>query len=107
MADIYIVKIGKKSIRKKIVLYICINKDDKMKTTVLKKEMFDAINIIEDTGFLKAINLLLHEKSKEYEYELSENEKVELDNLRDQHKAGKSKSFTMAEVRKMAKDKLG
>ncbi len=78
-----------------------------MKTTVLKKEMFDAINIIEDTGFLKAINFLLHEKSKEYEYELSEKEKEELDNLRDQHKAGKSKSFTMAEVRKVAKDKLG
>jgi signal-transduction protein with cAMP-binding, CBS, and nucleotidyltransferase domain len=78
-----------------------------MKTTVLKKEMFDAINIIEDTGFLKAINLLLHEKSKEYEYELSEIEKDELDNLRDQHKVGKSKSYSMADVRKMAKDELG
>jgi len=78
-----------------------------MKTTVLKKEMFDAINIIEDTGFLKAINLLLHEKSKEYEYELSEKEKEELDSLRNEHKAGKSKSYTMAEVIKMAKDELG
>jgi len=78
-----------------------------MKTTVLKKEMYDAINIIEDTGFLKAINLLLNEKSKEYEYELSEKEKEELDSLRAQHKAGKSKSFTMAEVRKMAEKELG
>lgn len=78
-----------------------------MKTTVLKKEMHDAINIIEDTGFLKAINLLLNEKSREYEYELSEKEKDELDSLRAQHKAGKSKSYSMTDVRKTAQEELG
>ena len=63
-----------------------------MKATVIKKELHHAIYVINDTDFLKAIYVLLNEKSKEYEYELSTEEKQELDYLRKQHKSGKSKS---------------
>ena len=77
-----------------------------MKSVAIKKEMHHAIDIIEDKYFLKAVYIILNEKSKEYEYELSEGEKKELDNLKKQHISGKSKSFTVAEVRKHAYSKL-
>lgn len=77
-----------------------------MKATAIKKEMHNAIDLIEDTDFLKAVRLILHEKSKEYEYELGAEELKELEHLKKQHKAGKSKSYTMAEVRKHAHSKL-
>ncbi len=77
-----------------------------MKTLSIKKELHTAIDVIEDKEFLKAIHLLLNEKSKEYTYELSEEEKKELDMLSKQHKSGKSKSYSMEEVRKQAHSKL-
>ncbi len=77
-----------------------------MKTLSIKKELHTAIDVIEDKEFLKAIHLLLNEKSKEYTYELSEEEKKELDMLSKQHKSGKSKSYSMDEVRKQAHAKL-
>lgn len=77
-----------------------------MKVTAIKKELHQAIDVIDDTHFLKAIGLLLQQKSKEYVYELSDEEKEELDALRKQHKAGKSKSYSVDEVRKLALAKL-
>jgi hypothetical protein len=77
-----------------------------MKATAIKKEMHHAIDVIDDTDFLKAIYVLLNEKSKEYEYELSDEEKEELNNLRKQHKSGKSKSYTLAEVREKALSRI-
>ena len=77
-----------------------------MKAIAIKKEMHHAIDLIEDKDFLKAINILLNEKSKEYEYDLSAAEKKELDNLRKLHISGKSKSYTVAEVRKNVHNKL-
>lgn len=77
-----------------------------MKSLAIKKELHHVIDVIEDKEFLKAIYVLLNEKSKEYDYELSENEKKELDHLSNLHKAGKSKSFSMEEVRKYAHSKL-
>lgn len=73
-----------------------------MKTLSIKKELHTAIDVIEDKEFLKAIHLLLNEKSKEYTYGFSEEEKKELDQLSKQHKSGKSKSYSMDEVRKQA-----
>jgi hypothetical protein len=77
-----------------------------MKGATIKQEMHHAIDIIEDKDFLKAVHIILNEKSKEYEYELNEKEMKELDALRRQHKSGKSKSYTVAEVRKYAYGKL-
>jgi pyruvate dehydrogenase complex dehydrogenase (E1) component len=77
-----------------------------MKALAIKKEMHHAIDLIEDKDFLKAIHTILNEKSKEYAFELSEDEKKELDATRKQYKLGKSKSYTVAEVRKQAYSKL-
>lgn len=77
-----------------------------MKTDSLKKELHTVIDIIDDKVFLKAIYVLLNEKSKEFNYELSIDQKKELEHLSKQHKTGKSKSYSMAEVRKLAHLKL-
>jgi hypothetical protein len=77
-----------------------------MKALAIKKEMHHAIDLIEDKDFLKAIHTILNEKSKEYAFELSEDEKKELDAAHKQYKLGKSKSYTVAEVRKQAYSKL-
>jgi hypothetical protein len=77
-----------------------------MKATAIKREMHHAIDIIGDEDFSKAVHIILNKKSKEYENELNEDEKKELDALRKQHKSGKSKSYTVAEVRKYAYGKL-
>jgi hypothetical protein len=77
-----------------------------MSASALKKDIYRAVDNIDDENFLKVVYLLLNEKSKEFEYEFSAAEKKELDNLHKLHKAGKSKSYTMDEVRKHAHSKL-
>lgn len=77
-----------------------------MKTIAIKKEMHKAIDVIEDPDFLQAVYLILNEKSKDYEFELTEEEKKELDHLKKEHKAGKSKSYTMDELRRNAQLRL-
>lgn len=42
-----------------------------MKAETLKKAMHQAIDLIDDKDFLKAIHTLLNEKSKEYEFFLA------------------------------------
>lgn len=77
-----------------------------MKAIAIKKEMHHAIDVIEDKDFLKAIYVLLNDKSKEYDYELSTSDKKELDELRKQNKAGKLKSVSLAQIRKEAFSRL-
>ncbi len=77
-----------------------------MTTKSLKKELHHAIDVIEDSLFLKAIYTLLNEKSKEYDFDLSENQKEELDRRVKAHKEGKSKSYSINEVKKYALSKL-
>ncbi|MDP2385349.1 MAG: hypothetical protein Q8M29_03185 [Bacteroidota bacterium] len=73
-----------------------------MKVSEIKKEMLQSIETIEDKEFLKAINLILSEKTKEYDYELSDSDKHELDELKKLRKAGKTKSYSLDEVRQNA-----
>ncbi|MBK6835150.1 MAG: hypothetical protein IPG89_13105 [Bacteroidetes bacterium] len=73
-----------------------------MKASEIKKEMYESIEVIEDKEFLKAINLLLNEKTKEYDFDLSDSDKKELDELKKLRKAGKTKSYTVNEVRENA-----
>ena len=73
-----------------------------MKAIAIKKEMHHAIDVIEDKDFLKAVYVILNEKSKEYDYNLSDDDKKELDELDKQNKAGKLKSVTLAQIRKEA-----
>ena len=77
-----------------------------MNATAIKQEMHNAIDVINDKEFLKAVYVILNEKSKEYDLELNTEEINELENLRKQHKLGKSKSYTVAEVRKREISKL-
>ena len=73
-----------------------------MKALAIKKEMHHAIDVIEDKDFLKAVYVILNEKSKEYDYNLSDDDKKELDELEKQNEAGKLKSVTLAQIRKEA-----
>ena len=73
-----------------------------MTTTAIKKEMHHAIDVIDDKDFLKAIYVLLNDKSKEYDFELTDSDKKELDILKKQNKAGKLKSVSLAQIRKEA-----
>lgn len=77
-----------------------------MKAMAIKKEMHHAIDVIEDKDFLKAIFVLLNDKSKEYDFNLSDDDKIELDDLRKQNKAGKLKSVNLAQIRKEAYSRL-
>jgi hypothetical protein len=77
-----------------------------MKAIAIKKEMHHAIDVIEDKDFLNAIHILLNNKSKEYDYELSDEDKKELDALKKQNKAGKLKSVTLSQIRKEATSRL-
>lgn len=76
-----------------------------MKAIAIKKEMHHAIDVIEDKDFLKAVYVILNEKSREYDYELSDDDKVELDSLKKQNKAGKLKSVSIDQIRKNAYSK--
>ena len=73
-----------------------------MKTIAIKKEIHHAIDLIEDKDFLKAVYVILNEKSREYDYELRDDDKVELDSFKKQNKAGKFKSLSIEQIRKDA-----
>ncbi len=77
-----------------------------MKATAIKKDMYQAIDVIEDKDFLKAVYLILNEKSREYQYELKDEDKEELDRLKKQNKAGKLKSVSLEQIRKNAFSKV-
>ena len=77
-----------------------------MTTKSLKKELHNAIDVIDDSSFLKAIYTLLNEKSKEYDFDLSEKQKEELNRRVKAHKEGKSKSYSINEVKKYSFSKL-
>jgi hypothetical protein len=79
-----------------------------MTTTTLKKQLHKAIDDMPDTGFLKAVHALFKEYSLSYDnnYQLSPAEKEELDEQKKLHKAGKTKSYTESQVRKMALSSL-
>ncbi|MCG3167742.1 MAG: hypothetical protein POELPBGB_03537 [Bacteroidia bacterium] len=79
-----------------------------MTTIAIKKELHKAVDNMPDAGFLKAVYALFKEYSQNYntDFELSPDVKSELDKERKLHKAGKSKSYSVAEVRKIALGKL-
>jgi hypothetical protein len=65
-----------------------------------KIQLAQRIFLTEDKSVLKEIELLLSQDGMNHE--ISEEEKEELDRLRKLHKAGKSKSTSMAAIRKKA-----
>jgi hypothetical protein len=72
-----------------------------MTTSTLKKQLHQAIDQMPDAGFLKAVHALFKEYSLNYNhvYELNDSEKKELDEQKKFHLAGKTKSYSLPEVR--------
>ena len=73
-----------------------------MTTLALKEKLYKAIDNIDDNSFLNAVYTILNEKAREHDYVLTDEQKTELDEQLHLHKAGKTKSYTLQEVRKMA-----
>ena len=72
-----------------------------MTTTLIKKKLAKAISEIDDSDFLKALHTIVSSKQEEEAiYQLSNAQKKELDKRAANHKAGLSKSFSWAEVKK-------
>jgi len=74
-----------------------------MKTSVLKKEIHQAIDDTKDNEILEAVYTILRKASREEVEELEElsaAKKKELDKRLADHKAGKLKYYTIDEVRK-------
>ena len=73
-----------------------------MKTATLKKEIYHAIDNTKDTEILEAVYTILRRSIVEEEAptELTATQKKELDKRLADHKAGKLKYYTIAEVRK-------
>lgn len=65
----------------------------------LKKQIYKAINTIEDQSFLQAVYTIVNDKLNESEFKLTEEQKAILDLRRKNHKSGKSKSYTIAETK--------
>lgn len=78
-----------------------------MTTSALKKQIHKVVDNIEDTSFLKAVYSILNEKSNEKEFSLSAEQKAMLDEREKLHKNGKSKSYSVKEVKKYLLSRLG
>ena len=71
-----------------------------MTKTALKKELHKAIDNIEDDTLLEAIYTILSSQHKQYSLELSEEDWNVVEERRASYEAGKSKAYTIKEVRK-------
>ena len=71
-----------------------------MTASALKKEINKAISNLDDEQFLQAIYTILNNRLNKEEYVFSKEEKEELDKRKTNYKLGKTKVYTVAEVRK-------
>ncbi|MEO5947774.1 MAG: addiction module protein [Chitinophagaceae bacterium] len=72
-----------------------------MTTTGIKKQLTEAINKIDDTDFLEALQIIVNsKKDEESASQLSASQKKELDKRLKSHKSDQSKSYTWPEVKK-------
>lgn len=72
-----------------------------MTTILLKKKLTKAINEIDDSDFLEALQTIVNSKKEEEKiHQLSSVQKRELDKRQTRHKSGESKSYTWAAAKK-------
>ena len=71
-----------------------------MTQTALKKELHKAIDNIKDGMLLEAIYIILNSQHKQYSFELSEEDWNVVEERRASYEAGRSKAYTIKEVRK-------
>jgi hypothetical protein len=71
-----------------------------MVTLLIKQKITKGIKEIEDKNFLEAINLLVSNKVQENKFELTDEMKMELDNIKSNHKKAVSKSYSWQSIKK-------
>lgn len=72
-----------------------------MTTILIKRKLTKAINEIDDSDFLEALHTIVNSKKEEEKtYQLSPEQKKELDRRQTRHKSGQSKSYSWAAVKK-------
>jgi Putative addiction module component len=72
-----------------------------MTTILIKKRLTKAINEIDDTDFLEALQTIVNSKKEEETIsQLSSGQKKELDKRQARHRSGESKSHTWTAVKK-------
>jgi putative addiction module component (TIGR02574 family) len=70
-----------------------------MKSSKLKKEIHEAVDIVNDSEILHAVYTIL-KKSASDDIDLTESQKKELDKRLSDHKAGTLRYYTIDEVKK-------
>ncbi len=76
-----------------------------MKSEKLKKEIHQAIDVVNDDEILYAVYTIL-KKNAEEDHELTSSQKKELDKRLADHKTGKLKYYTIDEVKKSVRKAL-
>lgn len=76
-----------------------------MKSEKLKKEIHQAIDVVNDNEILQVVYTIL-KKCSEEDIELTEVQKKELDKRLADHKKGKLKYYTIEEVKRSVKKAL-
>ncbi len=73
-----------------------------MTTTILKKQINQLIGDIEDKDFLQAVYTIIANKADEADTELAPEIKTALDQRKENHTKGTSKSYSWPSVKKAA-----
>ena len=71
-----------------------------MSTLLIKQNINKAIKEIDDKIFLEAVYTIVSNKIEQSAFELSDELKTELDSRKENHKNGKSVSYTWQSVKK-------
>lgn len=78
-----------------------------MTNATLKKEIHKVIDNIDDNQVLEAVFTLLNVSRPQSDYELSENDIKIIEERRSNYKKGKTKTYTVSEVKKKILKNLG
>jgi hypothetical protein len=78
-----------------------------MTNATLKKEIHKVIDNIDDNQVLEAVFTLLNVRRPQSDYELSENDIKIIEERRSNYKKGKTKTYTVSEVKKKILKNLG
>jgi hypothetical protein len=78
-----------------------------MTNATLKKEIHKVIDNIDDNQVLEAVFTLLNARRPQSDYELSENDIKIIEERRSNYKKGKTKTYTVSEVKKKILKNLG
>jgi len=78
-----------------------------MTTASLKRKIHKVIDGIDDNRLLEAVFILLNSNIQDYSHALSESDIKIIEERRSNYKKGKTKTYTMSEVKKKILKNLG